>query len=220
MRSMIGLLAGVMALASPALAQDDAQRQLGAHEHGHGRLNIAIEGERIHMELEAPGADVMGFEHKAESEPERRAEAAALARLREPLALFALPAAAGCRVGEARVRLAREQEEAHAAGHDETAGHGAEHKDEHAAGHKDAHGADTHDAHDKDEHAARHGAETHDGQAEEAGHSEVHAQYVLACRSVAAIDSIRFLYFAPSPHNTLLFDHIIRFTQTGSINNI
>ncbi|MGI9423429.1 MAG: ZrgA family zinc uptake protein, partial [Hyphomicrobiaceae bacterium] len=47
-----------------ALAADEQHRQLGAHEHGHGAFNVAIDGRRVSMELEAPGADIVAFEHK------------------------------------------------------------------------------------------------------------------------------------------------------------
>src|SRR5262249_38687966 len=50
----------------PAAAQS-AHRELGPHEHGRGTLNIAIEGNRVSMELEVPGMDIAGFEHAAKT---------------------------------------------------------------------------------------------------------------------------------------------------------
>jgi hypothetical protein len=81
------------------------QRELGAHEHGRGILNIALEGNRLTMELEVPGADIVGFEHKAVSRKDKAAVAAAEKRLSEPLTLFKLPAAAGCVVKEASAAI-------------------------------------------------------------------------------------------------------------------
>ena len=46
-------------------AAGEEHRQLGAHVHGHGRLNIAIEDKTVSIELEARGADIVGFEHEA-----------------------------------------------------------------------------------------------------------------------------------------------------------
>ncbi|MGI9486920.1 MAG: ZrgA family zinc uptake protein [Geminicoccaceae bacterium] len=40
-------------------------------KHGHNVLNIAIEGDRIEMEMIAPGADIVGFEHVALSEKDK-----------------------------------------------------------------------------------------------------------------------------------------------------
>jgi hypothetical protein len=87
-----------MAHTGPASAQ---HRELGAHEHGRGTLNIALEGTRLSMELEAPGADIVGFEHPAKSRKDKAAVDAAKKRLAQPLALFKLPASAGCVVKEA-----------------------------------------------------------------------------------------------------------------------
>ena len=44
----------------PLRAGDDVS-QMDAHVHGHGILNIAVEGQVVEMELEAPGADIVGF---------------------------------------------------------------------------------------------------------------------------------------------------------------
>ena len=67
-----------------------------AHEHGHGALNIAVEGKTVLMELEVPGADIVGFEHDPKNDAEREKIAAALAILEAPLDLFLLPSEAGC----------------------------------------------------------------------------------------------------------------------------
>ena len=87
------------------------RRELGAHEHGHSKLNLAVEGTRVAMEIEAPGLDVLGFEHPAETGEEKAAVETGKATLGEPLALFVLPAAAGCRVVEAAVELLQEEHE-------------------------------------------------------------------------------------------------------------
>ena len=86
----------------------DAQaqhRELGAHQHGHGTLNIAIEGHKVSMELEVPGADIVGFEHAAKTKAQQAAVEKAKAQLAAPLSLFVLPAAAGCSVKEANVKI-------------------------------------------------------------------------------------------------------------------
>ncbi len=93
---------GVIVLPSPGKAQ---HRELGAHEHGRGTLNIAVEGARISMELEVPGDDIVGFEHAAKTKKQKAAVEKAKAQLSAPLALFKLPDAAGCRVTEAKVEI-------------------------------------------------------------------------------------------------------------------
>lgn len=110
----------------PASAEE--RREVGAHEHGHGSLNIAIEGNRVAMELEVPGHDIVGFEHAAKTEEQKAAVTKAKSQLSAPLKLFRFPAAAGCAVREAKVELEGEE-------------HDHEHADE--ASHK-------HDDHDDD----------------------------------------------------------------------
>ncbi|MEM9640057.1 MAG: DUF2796 domain-containing protein [Pseudomonadota bacterium] len=170
---------------SPAVAQET--RQLDAHEHGVGELNIAIDGTTVAIEFFAPGADIVGFEYQAESAEDRALIDDAVATLARPLELFVMPAAAECTVIEASAKLESEEE------HAEHADHGDEHGDEHAdhADHGDEH-AEEHADHGH-EHAG-HGDE-HAEHAEEAEHTEFHAEYVLSCADPAAITDMRFVYF-------------------------
>ena len=115
--------------ATPVIAEET--RQLDAHEHGVGQLDIAIDGQQIAMELHAPGADIVGFEYAAESAKDLAAVDAAVAKLSAPLALFVLPEAAECSIVEASAGLESEEE------HEE---HGDEHAD-------DEHAEDGHDDH-------------------------------------------------------------------------
>ena len=103
-------------LAAPALAASHAEkgndhdhgtetRELDAHVHGHGTLTIAIEGSGVEMELALPGASAVGFEHAAETDEQRAAVDEAIATLRDPMSVFALPPAAGCTVGTAEAEL-------------------------------------------------------------------------------------------------------------------
>lgn len=101
----------------PASAQE--RRELGAHQHGHGTLNIAIEGSRVSMELEAPGNDIVGFEHKAKTKTQRANLDKAKAQLGAPMSLFRFPETAGCAVKQATVKLegVGEKDDAKTAGH-------------------------------------------------------------------------------------------------------
>ena len=126
-----------LALASPLAAEQAVHRQLEAHVHGQGSLNIAIDGNKLDMELKAPGADIVGFEHAAESTAQKAAVEQAKVALAEFLNLFKLPGNANCKVDKADVAV-RTEEHHH-------------HDDEHAdAGKKAADGAkdEDHDEHD------------------------------------------------------------------------
>ncbi|WP_300377067.1 DUF2796 domain-containing protein [Henriciella sp.] len=55
----------------------EAGGRLEAHEHGHGRLAIAVDREQVTFTFEAPLASLVGFEHEAET-PEQQAALDAL----------------------------------------------------------------------------------------------------------------------------------------------
>jgi hypothetical protein len=86
--------------AAPAFAQH--KRHAGAHEHGSGRLGMAIEGQRLNLELEVPADDIVGFEHAPKTAKQKAAVEAALKTLQGPLELFSMPEAAGCKVAEVK----------------------------------------------------------------------------------------------------------------------
>ena len=108
------IIAAALAVSLPAMAAEE-HRELGAHEHGHGKLNIAIEGNRVSMELEVPGADIVGFEHEASTPEQKATVEKAKATLSDALAVFKLPAAAGCKLAEAKVAVQAEDEHEHEA---------------------------------------------------------------------------------------------------------
>lgn len=120
---------------TPVLAEEN--RQLDAHEHGVGQLDMAFDGMQIAMELHAPGADIVGFEYEAESAQDRAAVDAAVATLAGPLGLFELPDAADCSVVQATAGL--ESEEEHDEHEDDD--HAEEEHEDHAneAGHTEFH---------------------------------------------------------------------------------
>lgn len=153
-------------VASMALAEE-SKRELGAHEHGHSAINIAIEGDRVEMEMIAPGADVVGFEHVATSEADKAAIEQAEVTLGEPLALFGFADAAGCVVENVAVEI--EGEERH-----------------------DEHGTETHA--DEEHHEEGEHTEVEEGEGE-ASHNEFHAAYALTCSAPDALDGIDFAAF-------------------------
>lgn len=79
---------------------DHEHGSLGAHEHGVSRLNAALDGQTLELELESPAMNLVGFEHAASTDADKAKVAAARAQLEKPLALFNLPAAAGCKVSQ------------------------------------------------------------------------------------------------------------------------
>ncbi|UVM51167.1 MULTISPECIES: DUF2796 domain-containing protein [unclassified Pseudomonas] len=88
-----------LAVAHAAVEHDhdhDEHGSLSAHEHGVGRLNAALDGQTLELELESPAMNLVGFEHAATTDADKAKVAAVRAQLEKPLVLFNLPKAAGC----------------------------------------------------------------------------------------------------------------------------
>ena len=158
-------------LATTALAKDKHNhRQLDAHEHGSGAFNIAIDGKKVVMELEAPGADIVGFEHKARTAKQKASVSSAKTKLKELGNVITLPDAAGCKLAKANIEL-------HIEGGDDDA-----HK--HAEKKKAKHG-----------HKHSHGKKKAKKEEKASSHSEFHAEYELTCASPEKLLEIAFPYF-------------------------
>ena len=76
----------------------DERRQLGGHEHGIGKLDIAQEGAELYIELESPAVNITGFEPIPKTNEDHDTLEKALVRLKNGAGLFTLPEAAGCRL--------------------------------------------------------------------------------------------------------------------------
>lgn len=180
-------VAALALLPGAALAQE--HRELGAHVHGTATLDVAVEGTTVSMILEAPGADIVGFEHPATSDDDRAAIEAATTTLGDPLALFAPPEAAGCTASSAEVHLVAEGDHADEDHHEAGEGHDDHAEADHEAGH-DEHA----EAHEEGEHAEA------DADHDAPRHTEFRASYTLACTNPAALTAMSFPYFEAFPN--------------------
>jgi hypothetical protein len=97
-RLLLALPFALLPLAVAYAANEPEHGSLGAHEHGVGRLNAALDGQTLELELESPAMNLVGFEHVATTDADKAKVTAAKAKLENPLALFNLPKAAGCKV--------------------------------------------------------------------------------------------------------------------------
>ena len=182
---------GAALIGSQAFA---AERELDAHQHGHGNLNIAIEGSTLYIELETPGADIVGFEHPARSDDDKAAIEDAKGRLSDPIGLFGIPSEASCTLVDVSIEpvgygLGMDDDD-----HDE---HAEDDHDDHDA-HDDHDDEDEHaeDAHDDHDEYAEDMHDDHDAHEDEKkSHAEFHAEYRLRCDDPAAITSLTLTYF-------------------------
>ncbi len=158
------------------------QRQHDAHVHGAGTLNLVQEGNQVHIELEIPGMDIVGFEHQATSPSQKEAVKKAVTVLRQGNSLFQMNAEAKCKLDTAEVEVEMIGEEHEGKAHHDHEKEGKAHHDHEKEG--KAHKED--ESHKEEKHA----------EDEEASHSEFHAKYVFTC---ASPDNLKQL-------NTALFD--------------
>ena len=176
-------------LCTGVLAEE--KRAADAHQHGHGVLNVALEGETLGIELETPGADILGFEHAAEADEDKATVEQARKTLSDPVALFGLPGSAGCKIAEAEIEIGADETD-----HDD---HDDDHHEEHADDKHDDHDDDHHEEHAED----KHGHDEHDEDHAEEGetHTEVHAHYTLNCTAPAKITGLNLTgFFAAFPN--------------------
>ena len=105
MRALLLALPFALMPLSLAMAgdHDHDHDSLDKHEHGASSINIALEGNKLEIELESPAMNIVGFEHAAKSAQDKATLASARAQLENPLTLFALPAAAQCVVAKVEV---------------------------------------------------------------------------------------------------------------------
>lgn len=122
--TLSALLASLLTPTGLYAADEHAHRQYAAHVHGIATLTLAAEDHEIQVMLSSPAANIVGFEHPTASESDRRAVAAAKAKLEDAQRLLVFPPAAGCRTVHSEIHS-----ELFASGHAAHA-HEAEHKHE------------------------------------------------------------------------------------------
>jgi hypothetical protein len=114
----LGCVIAVSTVTPAALAADNP----GAHEHGHARLQMAVDDSRIDLMLNSPAHNLAGFEHEAHSDAQKK-QLADINRWLETTPLINT-VAADCRVTAATVELdggeeSRGEDNHHEHGHDD-----------------------------------------------------------------------------------------------------
>ena len=104
---------------------DHGKRQHDAHVHGIAALNLALEGKEVHIELDSPAANIVGFEHAPSSKADHAAIDKAVAILKDGNGLFQFNADAGCEMEKVDIASELLEDEHH--DHDKKAEH--DHKD-------------------------------------------------------------------------------------------
>ncbi|WP_050466072.1 DUF2796 domain-containing protein [Herbaspirillum chlorophenolicum] len=93
-------------LSLPAFAADDHHGNHPAHEHGVGKLDVALEGNTLTLHLDTPLINLVGFEHAATSARDKETVQAMAKVLRDAGRMFATDAAAQCKPAEIQLESA------------------------------------------------------------------------------------------------------------------
>ncbi len=131
--ALLGLLAaGIVACGSAHLTA-----QGHAHEHGVAEVGVAVDGNTAQIEFTAPGSAIMGFEHEAKTDADKKKMADAFAKFKaNSAAMFQFDAALGCTVATKQIGVAEDHDHDHdhdAAAHSHDAkGHDHKHEASHA----------------------------------------------------------------------------------------
>ena len=167
-------------------ASEDGHREHGAHEHGRGTLDVAVEGEELVAELRMPAVNVIGFEHAPGTDAEREAVRQALARFKDPAAVLVPSPDAECEPEQVEAGFPGMGPGGPREHHDEDE-HEHEHDDDGQAENKGEDEHHGHDEHDDDGHEP--------GEPGMEAHSELHATYHFHCHAPERLDRIQVHVF-------------------------
>ena len=104
--------------------EGDPVGTLGAHEHGVVRMGLAVDDQRMSLDIEVPAATVFGFEHNPETEEEIRVVSEAMETLRTRVGeVIAVSSELACELEDVEVVSAPEVDEEHSHSDDEEHSH-------------------------------------------------------------------------------------------------
>ncbi|WP_261816550.1 zinc uptake protein ZrgA [Vibrio gallicus] len=190
-RPLLSMSAIAIAITSLSVHAQEHFRQHEAHVHGHVAFNIAQDGKDLLVEIHAPGADVVGFEHAPSNAEQKQTLKSALSTLNSADTILTLSSDANCKLASAEVTHTLGQH------HDEHEEHDHEGHDHDHEGHDHGHHDDHDHDHDKHDHE---GHEHHEG-----GHGEFTIAYQYQCGDMSNLKQI----------DTAWFEH---FSNTKEIN--
>ncbi|MCG9546553.1 DUF2796 domain-containing protein [Vibrio sp. Isolate33] len=205
--SILAVVIG-MTVSTNVLANEEF-RSHGAHVHGQVEVNIAQDGQELLVEVTAPGADVVGFEHAPETDEQKKVFERAIAQLNKPDELFSFNNASCTLKFKSVTNTLEGDHDDHEGhdhaehGHDDHEGHDHaehdhdDHKDhDHAEHDHDDHKDHDHAEHDHDDHEGHdhHDHEGHDHS--EGGHGEFTVEYHYECSDVAKLDTVSTQWFS------------------------
>ena len=145
------------------------------HVHGLATLHVAVEGKTLHIELESPAANIVGFEHLPSTAEDKARVHNAASLLRNGSKLFSTPFSAQCTLKTAEVESTLLADD---------------HDDHKENDHHDYKGVEKHDEHDD---ASEHHHE------DKTQHSEFHVSYRFHCKRAEELTHLDVNLFKAFP---------------------
>ncbi|WP_413285294.1 zinc uptake protein ZrgA [Vibrio sp. MA40-2] len=200
---------------------EEGFRQHSAHVHGHVEFNIAQDGNELLVEITAPGADVVGFEHAPTNEQQHLMFDKAKQTLGDSSQLLRLSQQAGCQVEHTSVTSTLDHDDHE---HEEHADHDDHEHEEHADhdDHEHEEHAD-HDDHEHEEHADHddHEHEEHadhdDHDHEGSTHSEFTVEYHFECNDMSKLQNIETTWFEHFPSTDNIAVNLLTDTEQKAL---
>lgn len=125
--SCLSSLVGTAALASEKMKH----KGHAPHEHGHAKLNLVVEGNKLTAQFEAPSESIYGFEYEAKSEKDKKRRDAGGEKLKDGFdKMLVLDKSLGCVFQNTKLNLF--VAEGHEEGGDAKAAKKATHSETHA----------------------------------------------------------------------------------------
>lgn len=159
-------------------SSQEKTKQLGVHEHGLSELTIAIEGNVLEMQLESPAINLIGFEHKANTDKDIEIVGSTVSLLSDPHQLFSFEGDQ-CSLVDKSVDVS--------AILNANVDHDEEHEHEDEYGHEDEH----EDGHEHE------GENDHEHEEE---HNEIVANYHYNCENIKDLSSMTVSLFQTFPN--------------------
>ncbi len=157
-RIFLLLIVAVVFFSPPAYSESS----LGAHLHGHVKLNVAADGKTLFVEVHSPSESFLGFEHQPETDQQKNLWVSVKNRWEKKThELIQVDPSLNCKVTQARMDMHFEEEEGH------------HHDDHHHEETGTAHGEDLH--HESEHHS--HGEQ----EPLKGVHSEINAEVNFLC---------------------------------------
>ncbi|MEF1289468.1 zinc uptake protein ZrgA [Vibrio sp. M260118] len=223
MKNITPIALGITLAISSLAHAEEGYRQHDAHVHGQVEINIAQDGKELLMEITAPGADVVGFEHAPKTDEQKHQLEDAVAKLKQASNVFTLAKGAGCQVEHQSVShtLGGDEHEKHE-GHDhhdhddhKDHDHHDDHKD-HDHDHDDHKGHDHHDDHKDHDHGHDHEGHDHESH-EHGGHGEFTVEYHFECSDISKLNNIETQWFSHFPSTELIKVNVLTDTKQTAL---